>query len=318
MSEIAETGSEAKFYPNTAHTIQDSLTIAKATHDRLGVDTVLSQKTIDSLNTMEPLFRQSVANLAKLTGEYLTLTLQKEKARTDTILHTSHFLQVFNLGVKRGKYAASERALFGLHVSSEVLPNFQNDDNIRAAAWNIVEGETKRIADGMPAVTNPSGAEVEAAYNTFQQLTQLTSNANVAFIDAQIAMRDLKKKGRNLVKHIWREVETHYNEGERPRMRKWARGWGVIYARKGGEKTVSGTITDAATGLPVPAVKVKFAKGKNKTISDMQGHFKLVTNLLHKQTLLTTRIHYSTAETIIDLKEGEENVCVVKMERSEN
>ncbi|MES2621707.1 MAG: carboxypeptidase-like regulatory domain-containing protein [Bacteroidota bacterium] len=317
MSATAKNGSEAKFYPNANDTIEMCLRNAKATNDRLGANTILTQETIDRLNIIEPLFKQAGQNIANLKAVYKGLTMQKEKARTDIAMYVSHFVQVFNLGVKRGKYSFTDRALFELDANSNDLPNLKGERNIKQAAGFIISGEARRIAAGEQAVTNPSGAEVEAVYNNFVQLIGLTSNANLALADAQIAMRKLKKEARELVKDVWQEVEHYYRHGTRPRMRKWARKWGVVYARKGGEKVVSGTVLDAATGLPVPAVKVKFENGNNKTISDLQGRFTLVTNLLHKQTLLASRVNYATAKTVIDLKEGEENVCVLKMEKEE-
>jgi hypothetical protein len=119
-------------------------------------------------------------------------------------------------------------------------------------------------------------------------------------------------EAREVVIEVWREVEFYYRRGTRERMRKHAREWGVIYARKGGEKRVSGTITDAQ-GKPVPGAKVKFENGNNKTLSDAQGKYKLITNLLHEQTLVVSHPSYEQAEVIVDLLEGEENHCDVRM-----
>ena len=317
MSNDALNGSENKFYPNSNSSIEIALMLAKDENDRIGAGTFLNPNTITRLNTILPQFKAAVLEVTKKKMAYVTLTVQKEKARQDTLMLTSHFMQVFNLGAKRGKYLAGDRVLFGLHLNSEALPNLKGDTNIETAAKKVADGEARRIAAGKEAMVNPSGAEVGAAYNSFLQLTHLTANADSEYADAQKNLRTIGKEARAVVKRVWREVETNFHEGDRPRMRKWARYWGVVYGRKGGEKTVSGTITDAATGLPVPAAKVKFKDGRNKTLSNMQGHFTLITNLMHSQTLIAQHIHYSPAEVKIDLKEGVENVCAVKMEKSE-
>lgn len=316
MSANVKNGSEAKFYPTTHVTIERALMTAKAMNDNLGSSTLLSQKTSDRLNAIQPLFRQGTALVGQRKGERALLNSQKNKARTDTVLFTSHFLQVFNMGAKRGKYNAVDRVLFGMSADSDALPSLKGDSQIQNAAEYVISGEAKRIAAGKEAVSNPSAAEVEEKYNLFMQLEHLSANANFALIDEQQALRALAKEGRAVIKKVWREIEVHYCEGTREHMRKMAREWGVQYARKGGEKRVRGTITDADTGLPLPAVKVKFANGNNKVLTGMDGRFTLITNLMHSQNLLASRTGYDNTEIIIELKEGEENSCAFRMERA--
>ena len=313
MSENAIKGSEAKFYPSTNLTIYKALMHAKMMNDNPAYAGILSTKTSDRLNAVEPIFRQKQVILGTRKAERAGINTQKEKARTDTAMFTSHFLQVFNMGVKRGKYSFADRVLFGMDGYSEALPSLKGDANLERAAKQVIDGEAKRIADGKTAVTNPSAAELEVEYNLFMQLDQLSSNADSALAETQKELRTLHKEGRAVVKKIWREVETYYNDGDRERMRKKARPWGVHYARKGGEKTVTGIITDAETGLPLIGVKLKFANGKNKTITDSNGRFSLVTNLMHEQNLLATRANYEPAEIIVDLKEGVGNSCTLAM-----
>lgn len=313
MCATAKKGSEAKLYPVTDITIEKALMLAKRKNDNAGVNTILTQKTIDRLNVVEPIFRQTRSNIFARKGEFNGLMVQKDKAREALILLVSHFLQVFNLGIARGKYSFADRVLFGMNAHSKALPKLTSDSDTKLAAEKIISGEAVRLADGKPPMSNPSAAEVEAALVLFQDLTQQGYSANDAMFAEQKALRGLYKEAHAVVKKVWREAETAYAEGSRERMRKWARKWGVRYARKGGEKQVTGMVTDAATGLPLPAVKLKFKKGKNKTISGIDGSFELVTNLLKKQTLIATRPGYKSAEVKLELKEGEENVCVVKM-----
>lgn len=315
MSKSGKNGAEARLIPNTSVELESCLLNTKMINDHHGASTILTPNIVARLNAIQPLYRQTRASVFRLKGELYSINRQKDKARNDTAMHTSHFLQVFNMGVARGKYSFADRALFDRPVSSKKLPKLHSDAKITWAAEQVIDGEAKRIADGLPPMANPSGAEVEAQYHLYMQLTGLASIADDVYGDAQKALRGLHKEARAVIKKVWNEVETYYCEGTRERMRKHARDWGVKYARKGGEKILKGTITDAATGLPIGNAKVKFESGKNKTYSGAQGNFTLITNLLHSQTLTAIRSGYSTAEVVIELKEGEENVCVVKMER---
>jgi hypothetical protein len=317
MMESIQNGSETKVYPRTNIAVEKALLALKSRNDNFNSDTPLTAKTEQRLNAIAPAFRQQVALLGQLKSAYYGLTAQKDLARTNMLLHTSHFLQVFNMGIKRGKYDASERVLFGMAAESDALPSLKGDNQIANAAEFIISGEAKRIADGKPAVTNPTAAEVEIASTEFKNLKHLTGNAHIALIDAQIALRTLAKEARAVVKKAWREIEVHYNNGDRPHMRKLAREWGVHYERKGGEKQLRGIITDAATGLPLRVVKVKFTNGNNKALSNTEGIFTLTTSLMHEQILLCTLTGYQPAEISVVLKEGKENFCEVKMVRQE-
>lgn len=317
MIESIQNGSETKVYPRTNIALEKALLVLKARNDNYNAATPLTAKTEQRLNAIALAFGQQVAQLAQLKVTYYGLTAQKDLSRTNTLLHASHFLQVFNMGVKRGKYDASERVLFGMPAESDALPSLKGDSQIAGAADHIISGEAERIAQGKPAVVNPSAAEVEIAYTEFKNLTHLTANAHYALIDGQIALRTLAKEARAVIKKAWREIEVHYHNGDRPHMRKLAREWGVHYERKGGEKQLSGTITDAATGLPLRVVKVKLANGNNKTLTDADGNFTLTTNLMHEQVLLCTLTGYQPAEVTVELKEAVENFCEVKMVRQE-
>jgi len=315
MPKTKRKGSEAKFYPTTQVTVYRALSAAKDKNALAIFANVLTQKTKDRLDAIYPLFHQAILDVAMQKGAYAKLIAEKEEARTDALLYTSHFLQVFNMGIKRGKYQAADRAGFGMHFNFDTLPNLKGDANLQTAALAVVDGEAARIAAGKPAMANPSGAEVEAAFLAFENKSQLAGRANLIYSDTQIKLRELFKEARAVARKIWREVETFYNDGDRERMRKLAREWGVIYARKGGEKKVYGTVKDIATGEPLIAVKVKFLNGKNKAVTDSDGHFTLVTNLMQEQALVAVRTGYEKAEIIIELKEGEESVCEVGMER---
>lgn len=66
MCVTAKKGSEAKLYPVTDITIEKALMFAKRKNDSAGVNTILTQKTIDSLNTTVCLFRMAMVSIYPL------------------------------------------------------------------------------------------------------------------------------------------------------------------------------------------------------------------------------------------------------------
>src|SRR5688500_4587926 len=116
MSKSKRNGSEAKFYPQTYKSLQETLFKAKQQNDEMGAATILSPNTAARLNAIEPLFRQGGAQVGTKKAVFSNLAREKDEARNDIAMHASHFLQVFNLGAKRKKYSFADRVLFGMHA----------------------------------------------------------------------------------------------------------------------------------------------------------------------------------------------------------
>src|SRR5690242_3805421 len=104
MSANKRNGSEKKVLPTTDIQIESALLNTKMRCDTLGAATVLMPSTIARLNSIQPLFQNARQQIGSKKAHYSGLVRQKEEAHEALLLHTSHFLQVFNMGIKRGKY----------------------------------------------------------------------------------------------------------------------------------------------------------------------------------------------------------------------
>ena len=307
--------SEAKFFPNSNHTRLLALNQAKMLNDALATNDVLTTRTKARLNAIQPLYEASHNEFNNKKAEYSLLVTQKEKRKEETAMLCAHFLQVFNFCVKRGEYERSYRPLYGMRIEHEQLPPLKREWEIDQAAATIIKGEETRVAQGGVPMSNPSAAQVEAKYTLYKSLMGQASNAHSALMLAQKAVKGLNKEATGVIKKVWDEVETFYDERSRENMRKNAREWGVIYARKGNLLRVNGVVTDSATGLPLAGVKVQFANGRNKVITNPEGKFIIGTTLMHEQPLTATLKGYETGEVMVTLSD-KMVACSVEMVKS--
>jgi hypothetical protein len=307
--------SEAKFYPRSNESRYMALYMAHMINAATSLNNPLTQRTRDRLNLIFPEYKNKMAERAIKKAEAAGLVAEKEKLREKLSMYCSHFLQVFNMCVKRGEYKAAERSYYGMDVSSEKLPPLLLQNDVWTAAQQLIKGEQMRIAAGGTPMVCPSADEVEAVFNAFKPLAANCSNAKDAYDNAQEAVQKLNKEANGVIKKVWREVEIYYNEQPRPSMREHARRWGVEYARKGYKKKVTGVITDSETGLPLQGVKLKLATGRKKISSGIDGKFTLSTSLMEEQMLTATLAGYKPVETEITLYENRDTVCNIGMSK---
>ena len=306
---------EQKFYPNTDNGRSTALSLAKQANDNVGANSPLTQRTKDRLNAIQPLFETRISERTTKEGELALLLADKEKAKEKTAMFCSHFVQVMNLCIKRGEYEAAIRAFYLLPVDSEQVYALKTEPEIQMSGMHLLQGEADRVAHGGVPMSRPSAAEVKVHHDLYVQLINSGSNAKTALRLAQKAVNELNHEADKVIRKVWAEVETFYNELPRAGQREHARRWGVVYGRKGHLKKITGTVTDSATGLPLTGVTIKLANGRNKKTTGSNGAFTITTTLMHGQTLLATLNNYEPYKTTIVLQEGSGSVCEVKMVR---
>lgn len=306
--------SEAKFFPKSSYTRNVALMMAKLKRDQAMNSDILMPRTRDRLDAIQPLFRAGLREINNKKAELATLMSQKEKLKAQTLMFCAHYHQVFNFCIKRGEYQPAMRGYFGLPIENDVLPSMKREWEIVQAAESIVKGEQLLVAAGGTPMSRPSAAEVQVKYLAYKDLISRGSNAKDALDNAQEALQKLNKETDAVIKKVWSEVQSFYNELPREGMREHGRAWGVVYARKGILLTVNGTVTDAATGLPLAGAKLQFANGRNKVTTNSEGKFSIGTTLMHEQPLTAKLKDYETAETIVHLTD-KTVVCNLTMSR---
>ncbi|MFN0275917.1 MAG: hypothetical protein ACKVPJ_09245 [Chitinophagales bacterium] len=154
----------------------------------------LTQLTTDRLDNIQGNYAVAYTELATAAANLYTHTPGKTSAVDDVKMFASHFIQVFNLGVARGKYPAGHRAFYNLDVNSNAVPVMGTEEEIMQVAKDIVDGNLLRLAAGGAAMENPTAVEVGTKRNAAENLRIAQSNLKDALDAKQEALDDFLRK----------------------------------------------------------------------------------------------------------------------------
>lgn len=202
-------------------------------HDRKAVTAVANlpfkTSTIEQFDLFYPGYMEAVLNTGKTLSKQAGITIKVVEAKRSAILHLNDFIDALQNAIRRGVFPEAVRAYYGLPVEKRWRPKIQTEADVLEWAENIHDGETKRIAAGGAPVTFPSLAEVDAVTNDFKTKNLQQAEDKYAYDTAQETLAAQNKKADQLIRRCWNEIETTYDEGDKPSMRRKAREWGVVY-----------------------------------------------------------------------------------------
>lgn len=222
--------------PSTDTALLNALTTAKNKAENTPAGQLaFKQETLAKLNELEPLFKKEIAERGAALSNQTQSTAEKMTAQDNLRMYISHFIQVFNFGVERGKYKATDRPFYQLDMSQTELPYLGNEPEVERWAQNIIKGETDRKGAGGEGMINPSAAEVEAAYLLFLEKNTGQSVLKDVYDKEQEDVERMRGEVQELIRDIWDEVEFEYRKESAPSMRRKAREYGVYYATRPGE-----------------------------------------------------------------------------------
>lgn len=276
--------------PETIESRLEALGLAKNKRDNLpvGAPNPFTGTTNTRLTTAWGDYTAKMTTLATTRGAYNTGTPVKNAAGDMLRLFISHFIQVFNFGVARGKYLAGHRTYYQLPVEDSPLPDLSKDSDLIKWANFIVAGDVLRLAAGGAPMENPSPMEVDMAKTTFSTLFTSQSNNKDAFDNAQEDLEAYFVEADKTILKVWDELEAFYNDETDESRRENMREWGVVYITVGDNKTMSGTVT--YNGLPGAGLQVRFKSGKNKSICNATGGYSLNTTLMGNQKVVIEKL----------------------------
>ena len=195
---------------------------------------------------------KAVSNVDLAQAEQAPLTSSLAQAGAKLTMFVSHFHQVFDLGVARGKFQPGERSYYGRDISATTIPDLSSYDAVADAADKIVGGEAARQdaeGDGFVAMALPSAAEVAALRQPFEALRAQSEQALVHTDQQREAVQQIYQPAQVLAVDICDTVEFFYRKDldDASRRTKCQR-WGVVYVFDS-----AGTPTPTPPPAPAPA-----------------------------------------------------------------
>jgi hypothetical protein len=263
----------------------------------------LTANTKTRLNTMQPQFQTAMQNRGNALAAQGGATTLVNSAFAEGRNYISHFIQVFNFGVARNKYPAAHRAYYQLDMNNDKLPALRSEQDITTWGLRISQGDAARIAAGGVAMANPDVAEVDAAILNFNTVNGSQSTLKDAYDTAQEVVEGLREEADKVIKKVWDEVETFYNEETPASKRRNAREWGVVYMSDI-ELTFNFEVKDSATNAPIANVEILLEETGNTVNTDAAGIAQMLSKISDECNFKFTHADYVVQEVNVQLPTG--------------
>ena len=223
--------------------------------------------------------------------------------------HISQFIQVFDFGVTRGVYVRANRAMYQLPVSGIALPNLTSEADLVEWAQNLHDGDALRISAGGAPMANPGIAEVDAAALDFNTTSTAQSGKKSAYDTTQETLETLRPEADAVIKKMWDETETFYNEEEPPSMRRKAREMGVIYIGDA-KLTFHLSAKDSVTLAGITAVQAELVDTGNTITLGATGTGDMLSTVTEEATFEFRHPDYVTQQVTTLLPDGQTEFTV--------
>lgn len=275
----------------------------------------ITADTLAVLAIKQPEYNAKVLAMNIAKQAQMSATQEEEVAIGECRMFTSHYFQVFNLGVARGVYPATARTFYGIDANDDKVPNLSKENDVSHWAQAVVKGDTARVAAGGTAMVNPKTTEVDAKFLTYKTKHNTQSEKKDTYDTAQQEVAAMFEPVKALVVDMWDEVEFFYrHEPDEASKRRRCREWGVVYVsdKKG---KVSGMVTNIDNAAPLADVTVKIIETDESTFTDIAGKYELSTTLVGTGTLEFTLADYIPVTVTVELHEGGTLTQDVKMKK---
>jgi hypothetical protein len=209
----------------------------------------ISTQTKSKLDAGYPAYRKEVSERQSEFAKQIALSKDEDILQEILRKLVSHFWQVFNLAIERGKYIASDRTYYSLDANQHELPDIRSEKELIGWAKNFIEGEANRLAAKKDSATklpmqNPEISEIEKALKNYLLVHNKQSAQKKKFDKENKDVLAILPKIDELILDIYDEVEFYYRRETASNKRKLASEWGIIYISSPGETPENGTITE--------------------------------------------------------------------------
>ena len=284
---------------------QIALAKAKSTKDGavIPADNILSQATSDRLDEGFNNYTAGINAIKSAKVVYHTAVGLAKPQRVKLKKNVLSFFKTLNTCIGLGTIPDTARVYYGLEITNTKMPIINTDDKLLAVAAVILSGDLVRKAAGGIAMSNPTILEYTTVYNAAKPFLVALINARIAVFKAIGNLADQTVEIKDLITHIWDEVEAFYSLKNAPNRRAICRIWGVRYRSTGIPSVVTGTCK-TALGEALKGVKIRIMGSSHFILTDGEGKFSLNTSLYGDLELLSTLVKYEKNTTDFTKEDG--------------
>jgi len=291
--------------PNTHVTRAAAIEIAKNKKDNVppaqNVLTAATALRLDAIYTNYSARMLAVSNALAAQSES---TAGTSAAFSKSKMFVSHFIQVFFLGVERSVYTKEQKAFYGLDVNQTALPKLDSDADLLIWGKRLKDGDPLRVAAGGAAMSNPTIAQCNTAYDAWVALYNAHSTEKEAYDIAQEQLEAIIPEADGVILKVWDEAETFYNEETPSSKRNNCRLWGAVYVSQGPAATINSEVLDGVTALPLKDATVKIEGVENERTTDAGGIAQLTTSVVGDEVIIAEAPDYLPMKLPLTIEEG--------------
>ncbi|MEP7170399.1 MAG: hypothetical protein ABI855_13595 [Bacteroidota bacterium] len=251
------------------------------------------------------LYIPAVQAMGSATSASSEATTVKNLAQITARMWTSHYYQGLNNAIDRGVYAASVRMHYLIPVGSGAVPEMDSEDRVELWGGRVLSGETALIAAGGAPMPYPRESDVTLKVTDF--INKLTAQSTATdFTDAkEEIVNGLNDEADRVIKKIWDEVETFYNEETAESMRANAREWGVKYITIGEPTQITFKAVRSDNGEGIEATEFKMISTGVKYTAGPDGTIEAETRLVGDEEVKASHPEYTPVTQTVTIVEGE-------------
>ncbi len=268
-------------FPNSISGFILAMNTAKAKKDGVAVptDNILSTATSTRLDTDVTNYNNGKAAIVAANQVYHAAVELARPQRRLLRKFIISFYNSLNNAIALNDILASARAFYGLEISNKKMPDMKTDAKLLAAAGLLIDGDAARRLAGGIAIVSPTIAQVTTTINTAKPIIAAISNAKTVVTTAISSLKKQNAEIKDLITHIWDEVEAHYSLDDASSKRDQGRLWGIKYTGHGELSEITGLCTDSLSHAPLPNVQLYLVGVGKRVMSDADGNFIINTSL---------------------------------------
>jgi hypothetical protein len=221
----------------------------------------------------------------------------------DARMYITHFFKTFNDAIDRGVFTASDRGFYQLDINDNTVPSLSTEADVILWGERIKDGDAARVLAGGAAMAMPTAAEVDTKLQLFITANNTQGLKKTAYDQAQEAVNGLNTEADAVIKKMWDEAETFYNEETASSMRRKCREWGVIYVSDI-PNIIHLTVLNAADNSPIFEADAEVTETGDHFIADGAGKTDVKTNVEDQASLHITAVNFIANDTVVDFSAG--------------
>ena len=220
-------------------------------------------------------------------------------------LYVSDYFSNIQRGTKRGYFALSDRTTVGLNLHDDQYPPMITNADVLAAGKKIIDKDGLRIDAIAKPMALPSFAEIETVYNTALGISGDNDNLTITLNEANGDLMSILPEGILLCNKADNEIETHFDNGDKPAMRNNSIHWFIVYHSSTPIAFLKLTSLLTGTNAPLEHINYLADPGEEKGESDIQGFDSM--NIHHFGTIIInyTSTLYNNGSITVTIAENE-------------